>query len=217
LLKWQHMKSLNLTQPLVIMVIGNPGAGKSFFAKQFAEMFGAPIVSLNQIQDTLDVENPYKTEVQAVINKIAGIQIDELLKTSKSILLDGGCNTKTERLRLTRSAKKAGYDTLIVWVQTDEITCKQRATKRSKSSENEFVTTMSAEEFETQAKRFAAPLREDHLVISGRHTYSTQAKTVLRRLTIPREVPMQGDLNAAGDINKPSARPDVTRRSVLVS
>lgn len=217
------MKSLNLTQPLVIMVIGKPGAGKSFFARQFAEMFGAPIVSLDQIQDTLSVEDPYKAEVQAVINKIANIQIDELLKTNKSILVDGGRDAKTERLRLNKSAKKAGYDSLIIWVQTDEATCKQRATKRNKSSEGELSAIMSIEEFEAQAKQLTPPVREDHVVVSGRHTFSTQAKTVLRRLTIPREVPAPAPAPTpttppiVDDPIKPPARPDITRRSVLVS
>jgi predicted kinase len=211
------MKSLSLSQPLVIMIVGKPGAGKSFFASQFGEMFGAPMVSVDKIQYLFGVESPYAAEVQAAITRIAAYQIEELLKAKKTILIDGGCSAKTERLRLTQAAKKAGYTTLTVWMQTDDATCKQRATKRR--AEDLYNVSLSLEQFEAQAKRFTAPTaREDYVVVSGRHTFSTQAKTVLRRLAAPHELQAEaahisGNEEAA---QKHAVRPDITRRSVII-
>ena len=51
------MKSLSLAKPLVLVVIGLPGAGKSFFARQFSETFGAPMVSGDRIRHVLGVSN----------------------------------------------------------------------------------------------------------------------------------------------------------------
>lgn len=211
------MKSLSLAQPLVIMVVGKPGSGKSFFANQFVEMFGAPMVSFDRIQHLFGVESPYAPEVQAAVSRIATYQAEELLKAQKTMLIDGGCNAKSDRLRLSQLAKKSGYTTLTVWVQTDDATCKQRATKRK--ADDVLNSSLSIEQFDTMAKRFTAPTgREDYVVVSGRHTFSTQAKTVLRRLAAPHEAQAEVAHISGNEAvaQKHSIRPDITRRSVII-
>jgi len=45
------MKSLHLSRPHAIMMVGLPGSGKSFFASQFAATFDTPYIDFGAIAD----------------------------------------------------------------------------------------------------------------------------------------------------------------------
>jgi predicted kinase len=170
------MKSLSLTQPHLIVMVGVPGAGKSFFAEKFAETFHAPYVSLEKIL-------PFTTTVSDA-SHLMQQQTIELLKTRQSIILEGDTDTRTERDKLARQARIAGYETLLVWVQTDPITAKSRSVRETKDKTNR---TISTDEYDRIVKRFTPPsVIEKPTVISGKHTYATQAKIVLKKLSAPR-------------------------------
>jgi predicted kinase len=170
------MKSLSLTQPHLIVMVGVPGAGKSFFAEKFAETFHAPYVSLEKIL-------PFTTTVSDA-SHLMQQQTTELLKTRQSIILEGDTDTRTERDKLARQARIAGYETLLVWVQTDPITAKSRSVRETKDKTNR---TISTDEYDRIVKRFTPPsVIEKPTVISGKHTYATQAKIVLKKLSAPR-------------------------------
>jgi predicted kinase len=184
------MKSLNFARPQLLMIVGLPGAGKSFFARQFSEMFGTPTVSPDRIRYELFANPTYSTEENNLVNRMAMYLIDELLKTKRSFMVDGVCNSRADRQRLTQLAKKADYGSHVVWVQTDLATCRSRALKRNpeKRIEDKYNPTLSEAIFEGLTRRFTEPTREAHVVISGKHTYNTQAKMVLRKLVAAREV-----------------------------
>lgn len=171
------MKSLSLSQPHVIIMVGLPGSGKSFFAEKFADTFRAPCVSQTKIISLTGVNDT--TAVQVIYS-----QIEELLKTNQSIIVDGASDTRTERAELSKRARKAGYQTLFVWVQTDPVTAKARSTKPSKDKTS---PVLSIDEHDRRTKRFT-PLSaiEKPIVISGKHTYASQAKVVLKKLSAPR-------------------------------
>jgi predicted kinase len=170
------MKSLSLAQPHLIIMVGVPGAGKSFFAEKFAQTFNAPSVSLEKIIPyTVDDEGAVILMHQA---------LDELFKTNRSIIVEGNMDTRIEREKLTRKAKTAGYETLIVWVQTDPATAKSRSIREFKDKINR---TLTVDEYERLVKRFTPPNNlERPTVISGKHTYATQAKIVLKKLSAAR-------------------------------
>lgn len=171
-----YMKSLSLTQPHLIVMVGVPGSGKSFFAEKFAETFNAPYVSLEKI-------TPFTTS-SSDASHLMQQQTAELLKTRQSIIIEGDTDTRTERDRLARQARMAGYETLLVWVQTDPATAKSRSIRETKDKTNR---TMSIDEYDRIVKRFTPPsVIEKPTVISGKHTYATQAKIVLKKLSAPR-------------------------------
>ena len=165
------MKHLSLTKPHLIITVGIPGSGKSYFAEKFASTFGAPYVSQQKIEAlTLDH-----------VDEIIQLQLDELLKTNQSIIFDGDSATRADRVRLTKKARDAGYETLLIWIQTDQQTAKMRTTGKKSPSQK------SEEGFEHSIKRFTPPnALERPLVISGKHTYASQAKVVLKKLSAPR-------------------------------
>lgn len=218
------MKSLSLSRPLVITVIGLPGAGKSFFARQFADMFGAPLVSHDVIRHTLFEQAQYSTEEDALVHAIVDQQIVELLKTGKTIIVDGGMNTRQARFALERQARLRDYGRLIVWVQTDEPTSRNRSLRRSdKRKGDEFNSPMEPGAFDRYRKHFGAPQpSEGALVISGKHTFATQAKVVLRKLVSPHEAtaPLRTpEPKAENPEVKPSVTHDIQprRRGVTIN
>lgn len=214
------MKSLSLTRPMVLVVIGAPGSGKSFFARQFATTFCAPLVSRDYICAQLaDFSNPVHDAGKAA-SAIAEQQIVELLKTQKSIVIDGGYNARADRSALSKLAQEAGYSSLVIWVQTDEPTSRVRATKRSsRRAGDAYNTSLSDAEFQALSKKLTPPAaHEPYVVISGKHTYATQAKIILKKLVQPRqEMAQKPNAYSAQNYDQPQPPTVPRRRNVIVN
>jgi predicted kinase len=179
------MDKVSPSKPTLIIVIGLPGSGKSFFAQQFAKSFGAALVSEDKIRYLLFAHHTYNESENSIIRQVANMMIKELLKTKKTFILDGGYNDGQLRSSLVNIAKKAAYQILTIVVQTDTKTAERRATHRSgKKAGDRYKQSLSPEEFAVQAKIYQAPppLDKTVVVISGKHTYSTQARFVLKKM-----------------------------------
>lgn len=196
------MKSLSLARPLVILVIGLPGSGKSFFARQFSEMFGAPLVRTDYIRHTLFAEATYAPDQESLVSALANNQTAELLKTQKTFIIDGGLNNRIARAATEKLAKHNGYDTLTVWVQTDEPTSRARSFKRTPRKHDDALNyPMHPDVFARLSKQLTPPQpSENTVVISGKHTFGAQARVILKKLVSPRD-------NDASALQRPTTSP----------
>lgn len=197
------------------MVVGIPGAGKSFFARQFTKVFGAPLVSFDEIRHLLFSQPQFSRDEETIVARVMRTQITQLLKTDSTFVVDGGVNTRMARHALERLAKEYEYGFLTIWVQTDVDTAAYRSTNRSKKRTGDvFNTSMSDTTFDNHAKRINTPDdKENHVVISGKHTFAAQAKTVLRKIVVPRTP----DASRAPQIITRPERLSGTRRGVIGS
>lgn len=216
------MKSLSLARPLVIMVIGLPGSGKSFFARQFADMFSAPLVSTDFVRHALAPSSSYAPQEDALVGALTHNEINELLKTGKTFVIDGGVNSRAARIAIERLATKQGYGRMLIWVQTDEPTSVTRAVKRSsKRKTDELNSPMSVDVFERYKKQFSVPSpTENVVVISGKHTFPTQARVILKKLVAPRDtVVTEREQNTRHVAINPEQESDVQprRRNVTIN
>lgn len=184
------MKPLTPASPHAIIMVGIPGSGKSTFAEHFANTFQAPIINSDALKRELHLDAQQVVLLQKHM-------LQELLKTHRTVLIEGMGERRAQRAELTRVVTKAGYKPLIVWVQTDPAEAKRRATKPFPRGSD-----LTPTEFDDRAKQFQAPTAtEGALVISGKHTYATQLKVVLKQLaSVPRP-------NVEAEPEKPSARP----------
>lgn len=173
------MKSLQLNEPHVIIMVGIPGSGKSFFAEHFAATFNIPLVSYSNLKNELFTKHTGNNSGHTATKKVASILLKELIKTNQTLVYDGITDTNAERKKLIDVANKAGYTPTILWVQTDTSSAKMRATKRTKDG-----VYLSDDEFTAALSSFMPPNKsENPIVISGKHTYASQLKIVLKRLT----------------------------------
>lgn len=174
------MKSLSIAKPLVIMIVGLPGAGKSYFAKQFADTFSVPLISNEDIRAELFTNPTFNKDENLIVGRIQDLMLEQMLKSKSSILMDLGSSTKQNRAKIAQIANQAKFETLVVWVQTNPELAKMRAVKNVTKPTRH--TAITEQHFEAELKKFSAPTTENYVVISGMHTYTTQARAVLRKL-----------------------------------
>ena len=197
------MKSLNLTKPHLIVVVGIPGAGKTFFGHQFSTTFNAPYLRYDELYEF--------SQDHAVIDRIWDFTLDKLAQTKQTLLLEGPGVTKNERRQLSELAHAYGYQALFIWVQTEPGTAEMRATKGV--GKIKPLYPLNAKEFEERARTFEnLSTYENYMVISGKHTYASQAKNVLQRLTQPRSEKVKiAPAAKRPPLNQPN-QPDIHRR-----
>lgn len=154
-------------------MVGIPGSGKSTFAERFADTFQAPILNRIKLQKDLQLENEQADLLAEVI-------LAEYIKTKKTIVIEGGADTKKERADLVKHLGAKGYQTLIVWVQTDTSESRRRASKPYPQGSG-----IDPDDYDVIIKHFEAPTDQEKIVvISGKHTYATQLKVVLKQLAL---------------------------------
>lgn len=161
------MKSLSLATPHAIIMVGIVGSGKTFFASKFAQTFGAPYINEFDIRQ-------YAADEESTVHLVE-LMIEQATRTKSTIVLEVDSASRTHRTALAKALKDVGYKPFLVWVQTDQATAKSRAAKSSALSSRQFAESL---------KDFSPPHpSEDALVISGKHTYATQARVVLKKLS----------------------------------
>ncbi len=172
------MKSLQVDKPHLLVVVGLPGAGKTFFAKQFSGMFSAPYVDYDHYRQLVGNDE--------LGDKITGELLAQLLLTKQTIVMESIGSQRAERKDFARFARHNGYEVLYIWVQTEPATTLQRAVTSK-------TATMTRREFDERTNQFEILTKDEpHLVISGKHTFASQAKTVLKKLIAPRTETISG-------------------------
>jgi predicted kinase len=157
--------------PHVIIMVGIPGSGKTTFAEHFAKTFQAPYINPGTISRLTNID-------AEATEKVTKLLFDELLKTKQTLVYEGSTYLRPQRIALENMIAKAGYKALFVWVQTDPVESKRRATRKQKDT-----ISLSASAFDAAFRQFQNPSQaEKPVVISGKHTYVTQLKAVLKRL-----------------------------------
>lgn len=164
------MKSLQLDKPHAIIVIGIQGSGKTFFAEKFSETFSAPYIEQSMFR--------HFSKTQKAGDEVMAKVLRETLKTNKSIVVELANASRNDRAELVKLLKSTGYVPLLVWVQIDAESAMSRTYRAHGISQQDFKKSLS---------KFDPPIQADGaLVISGKHTFATQAKAILKRLTSPR-------------------------------
>lgn len=167
------MKPVTTASPHAIIMIGIPGAGKSAFATQFAETFKALLLDRTKYQREFGLSDEQAESLSHAI-------LTEYFKTNRTLVVEGDLDTKEKRDALAKKLTKAGYKLLLVWVQTDTAEAFRRATKPFPVGSG-----MDEVQFEELVDAFEAPTaKEKAVVISGKHTYATQLKIVLKQLAL---------------------------------
>jgi len=144
---------------MVIMVMGLPGSGKSFFASRLAGLLHADYISSDKIRKDMISQRTYSIEEKEWVYDEMLKHMEVAVHEKKTVVLDA--TFFTCRLREKFSAKASPVDTLaLIEVKASEATIKNRLTHRRKFSEADF-------EVYQQIKSEWEPIREKHLTLES--------------------------------------------------
>lgn len=154
------------TQPRALLVFGAPCSGKTTFAEQFSTQFKAPFFNLAELQKESGLTRDH---ILLIVRQIA--------KTGQTLIIEGGLDTEAERSEIRNILREAGYNPALVWVQADATTIRNRLRAKLRS------TAKAKAEYDAKLEVMEAPSEtESPIVLSGKHTYTTQLKHVLKQL-----------------------------------
>lgn len=156
----------NNSRPRALLVFGAPCSGKSTFAEKFGKKYKIADYDL----DTLQTEHDFSREELFVILQL-------IMKTRQNILIEGGLNTEKDRMEMRNLLREYGYEPALIWIQTDVATIRARLKARFKSVKR------AKDFYEAAVSVIEAPNDNEHaIILSGKHTFETQARHVLAGL-----------------------------------
>src|SRR5882762_11283678 len=110
------MNKIVLTRPLLILLYGFPGAGKTYFAKQLSESLGAAHVNSDRFRYELFAQPRYDKQEDEVIRHLMEYMTEEFLSAGVSVIYDANATRLTQRRALRDMARKAHVQPLLVWL-----------------------------------------------------------------------------------------------------
>jgi shikimate kinase len=154
-------------KPHAIILFGAPCSGKTTFAEKFSKQFNAPYLDYS----TLDAPEEYRRKMFLTI-------LEHVTKSRQALVIEGGADTLVDRKEIKDLLEKCDYAPAVAWIQTDITTIKKRLTQKLKDP------TAAKNEYAEAVETLEAPgEKEKPIILSGKHTFSAQLKTLLSKLS----------------------------------
>jgi predicted kinase len=178
------MSKIYPTKPFLLLFYGYPGAGKTYFARQFCENVHGAHLQADRIRAELFTEPRFDKQENAIVNQLMNYMSEEFLSAGLSVVYDVNAARTGQRRALADIARRCHAQTVVVWFQMDPDTAYDRSIKRDRRrSDDKYAAEWDRTTFETLNERMQNPLANEHyVVVSGKHLFPTQQSAVLSKL-----------------------------------
>ena len=213
-------------KPILVLLYGFPGAGKTYFSQNLAEHLACAHVHGDRIRHELFEEPRYDRQENDVITQLMQYMTEEFLSAGISVIYDANTIRKSQRMTLREMARKRGAKTVVVWFQMDPDTAFERMQKRDRrKTPDKYAMKYSKEMFKKFISHMQHPDLEDYVVVSGKHTFPSQQTAFFKKLvelgyikqqSTQNKVVMPGLVNLIPRINVSQGRVDLSRRNINI-
>ena len=126
------------TKPLLIIVLGLPGTGKSTFAKALAKKIKAAHLNTDKIRARLGLRGKYDQETKSMIYQQMLSLARMKLKDNHQVIIDGTFSSNEWRKKILGLADE--FSCMISWfvMEADEAIIQERISKKRQYSEADF-------------------------------------------------------------------------------
>ncbi len=218
------MSKIVSQKPFLLILYGFPGAGKTYFARQFAEEVQAANLQSDRVRNELFEKPRYDQQENNVIAQLMDYMTDEFLNSGVSVIYDTNAMRVSQRKALRELARKHNATPILIWFQIDVESAFARNIKRDRrKTDDHYAAAWDRTTFENVISYMQNPeYHEDPIVVSGKHSFSTQRNTTLSKL---REKGILQMKDYAANLAKPgmvnlvptnSGRVDMTRRNISI-
>ncbi len=212
------------TKPFLFILYGYPGAGKTYFSRQFSEEVQVAHLQSDRIRAELFEQPRYDKQENAVVNQLMNYMTEEFLSAGLSVIYDVNAARTGQRHMLSDLAMRYRAQPLVIWFQLDVDTAFERTIHRDRRrSDDKYAAEWDRTTFEAFIERMQKPSRqEEYVVVSGKHQFLAQQSAVMSRL---RRLGVINPDDASSKVVKPgminlipntSGRVDLSRRNIYI-
>jgi predicted kinase len=178
------MAKIYPTKPFLLLFYGYPGAGKTYFARQFCDNVQAAHLQADRIRGELFEEPRYDKQENAIVGQLMDYMTEEFLSAGVSVAYDANVFRIKQRRALYNLAHACRAQPLLVWFQMDQDTAFGRNLKRDRRrADDKYTAALDRTSFESLIGQMQNPVAsEDHAVISGKHLFNMQQSAVISKL-----------------------------------
>lgn len=213
-----------LKEPVLFILLGLPGSGKTYLARQLSSKLGATHIELEKIRHAIFDNPQYTTDENSVVKHVAFMMAEEFLKAKLPVIYDTSTNRRVERRELRDFARHFEAKPLLIWQQIDPSTGYARVSRRdSRKLDDRFGRVLDNKTFMNFNDDLQTPLHEDYIIVSGKHSFQGQYNSITRYLVetglvapdskIAKSVPNPGLVNL---VSGSRGRVDYNRRNVNI-
>jgi predicted kinase len=217
------MSKIVPNKPVLVMLYGFPGSGKSHFAGQLCNFLQAAHVSGDKIRHQL-FENPrYDKAENEIVDHLMEYMTEEFLDAGVSVVFDTNVTRRARRRYIRELARKAHAKPILAWLQIDPDSAFARVSQRDRRrNEDKYAMPLDKPKFNEVIGDMQNPDKdEDFIVLSGKHSFPMQRSSLLKRMydlnllsadMLTSNVVKPGMVNLIPD----AGRVDMTRRNITI-
>lgn len=178
------MQKQMLNKPVLFLLYGFPGSGKTFFARQFSDEVKAVHLSAEQLRSEFFEDPVYDQNENGIVEHLVSYLVQQFLQAGVSVLLDYDADRQKQRAIFKELAISSKAELLLVWFQLDIETAFSRVARRDRRRpDDKHARQLDRTSFESKIRQMQNPVHgEDYVVVSGKHTFITQRNSVFKKL-----------------------------------
>ena len=170
-----------MERPVLVLLVGLPGTGKSRLGRRLGAALDAQVVESDRVRKQLFAEPRYTGGEHAAVYGWCHTMLRSALIVGRSVVFDATNLDERVRRRVYDIAEQCGARLSIVWLTCPRATVQERMLRRASRRDDDDLSDADWSVY-LDLRRRVEPIRRDHLVINSATDYESVVQRLLKEL-----------------------------------
>jgi predicted kinase len=167
------------SMPILFIITGLPGTGKSYLARKIAERLPAVIVQSDFVRKFISPKPTYSSEESALVHQVARSLTERLLVTGCRVIYDATNLVEWHREKLYHVAEKTGVRLVIIQTVASEDVIRTRLRQRHRTRDPQDMSDADWDVVEL-LKPEQQPIQRPYIVVDASDDFESALEKILR-------------------------------------